>query len=196
MLQSAFRSVFQPARLTAFAGMILLLAGCGTNAVLPAPLPPTLVLPTEVGLLPIGNVGSVQVAFAPTLPPTSAPTLIRPSATPTLTLIAPTATSVPATATLPPTAAPSATTAPTAASGAQPAGGSNAQVAAAPAGITGDATRGEVLFKQGNGVAPQCSACHSVADDSAIVNLGKRDRKSGGKPRPRRGRRDVYPHVH
>jgi len=145
---------------------LILLSGCGTPAGLPPQLLPTRALPTEVGLLPIGaNSSGVVVAIAPTFAPTIRPTVVRLTATPTITLIPPTATNLPATST---TVPPSATNAPTAAP-AVSGSTSGSTVALAPAGITGDAARGEALFKQGNGGAPQCSSCHSVADTSVIV---------------------------
>ncbi len=130
-----------------FVGLVLIvLTACGSPAV-PVVLPPTSVLSTEVGLQPLngGSNGNV-VAAAPTIAASPRPTLFRPSATPTITLIPPTTTNQPPTAT-------------TAAS----------PTIAATTGIAGDAVHGEVLFKAGNGTAPSCATCHSVADDTILV---------------------------
>ncbi len=144
--------MFRSARICLFALTLTLLAACGTPAT-PAPaLPPTEVLPTRIAILPTtqnGTPATVAPAAATIVPPTTVPALAKASATPTITLIPPTATRQIATATQLSTATQAA--------------------AAVPA---GDVAKGQVIFAkgvEGQPAIPACASCHYVDNDQILV---------------------------
>jgi cytochrome c553 len=146
-------AMFKPERVLLCVVLAGLLAACGTPATQAPTFVATQALPTRVPVIEAtqrggaaGVTGPTAVSVPPTVPPTVLPT--KPPATATRIPASPT--SLPATATMN-----------------MP--GMATQAAQA---VSGDATKGEALFKNGTGdpAVPACSTCHNV--DTADVKVG------------------------